>query len=636
MSGFINIIGFAILCAFLLYIFDEKLVMVLPIAIAILSGILFVLAGIRRLSWIDYIFLIEICLCIILLVIMNRKIKWERIKNNCFNGSTLAYLIMLILIVILVKYRIACAWDELGVWALETKTLYYIDGFTGIYKHTTIDYGDYLPGQMLMGWWTCHMDPTKFNDGLMYIGYYGLYATIIAIVFRRVKGILQGIVSGILGTFLILAIPSIVSIFEYWVLVVELQQSVAVGVLIYCLFEKADSRHNVNYICIRWWALCFILASLKNSSLIFIMFVYILGIALKMFDKKQTDIGLKYSRAYMQWPCWVIGLVLTFFYRKLWFYIVKRTCRAGFFATNVAGERAITGLRNIFIRDDWKEYIPSFLRAIYAEPLHMNHTIGMDLTVLGLMLCTIIGFYILYRKKIFLYGKKELWMVCSIYVIEICLYLIILFGMFAFVFMEEQYLDSEIMILGVSRYGEPLFLGFLIAIFIMLCADMHCGWREIIACFFFIIMTMNSGVVKLIDAGVFKPAEYINAQQEKWDSFREKNKNFRNEVESCFAPNEQHRILYVVSVEEMVNVRELRYDMAPRSIVIVPYEKKQNLCELIQGYNSTWKPEYVYFNSSIPNEAVELYYGEKVGDNDRLFKIIYIDDALCLEHKNPE
>ena len=206
--------------------------------------------------------------------------------------------------------------------------------------------------------------------------------------------------------------------------------------------------------------------------------------------------------------------------------------------------------------------------------------------------------------------------------------------MFAFVFMEKQYLDPEIMILGISRYCEPLLLGFLF--FIISNIFMNCGWKDIILCMFFIIITMNAGAVRTINAGIIKPAEYINVQQEEWDSFREKNKNFRNEVESCFAPNEQHRILYVVSIEEMVNVRELRYDMAPRSIVIVPYEKKQNLCELIQGYNSTWKPEYVYFNSSIPNEAVELYYGEKVGDNDRLFKIIYIDDALCLEHKNPE
>ena len=75
----------------------------------------------------------------------------------------------MILLVYLLKDKIALWWDDINYWAVDAKALYYNGGFAGKYGNVAPEFGDYPPGLQLFKWFVMHLS-SDFSEGFVVKG----------------------------------------------------------------------------------------------------------------------------------------------------------------------------------------------------------------------------------------------------------------------------------------------------------------------------------------------------------------------------------------------------------------------------------------------------------------------------------
>lgn len=611
----VNLIGVTIFTLWIAYCFKESIVNVLPISLAILTGLLFIFAMIRHLSWIDYCSAVVSIASMITVLWKVRKgcFDFKRLKKILTDPSFIAFLIAILLIVFFEKDRIVYSWDELGCWALEVKTLFFTDGFSLPGMHTTIGYAHYMPGQMLLGWWFCHMMPGQFNEGLMRVGYYIFFVAILAPIFsfgtsdKRLVAVLKGV----LLTAILLILPSSVSIFEYGMLSVEFSQSALVGIMLYMIYARSTVKDKFGLY--HWLACTYLLAMLKDSSVIFLGLIYTLAFVLWRATRE------KYGRPLKDL---VLGGGLSVITIYIWKMYVRLNARGiAYPGTHNSAQLLLRFLQDPSGADEETlGYIRAFKESIIQYPLHIDRVWGLNLSVTGIVCLIVIMLYILYSRKIYDWGRKELLLTEVFAVGSITIYLLVILGMHMFYFRETQYLDAKTAMYSISRYMEPLFLGILL--FFLLTCFLKMRQKDQVIAIFIIILFSDLDLVRdnLIAYGHVQE-DVIESR----DKLLTERHGFFEAIDSRLGKSGQGRILYVCNNTDEINVRMFRYLSAPKAVTFlscVQYDRQGFLDRLSAEFNGD-SIDFIYFDhlETTYIEGLEIL-------NDQLYTKAEVEEVL--------
>lgn len=614
---FISTIGFIVINVVLAYVLKECILSVLPIAFSALTLILFALCLIRHLSWIDYFFVLMIVVVILTGCFLRKKLDWQKLKSIVLDPNNITIVGILLFVYIATQYRIASEWDELGVWALEVKTMFYTDGLSLPNMHTSIGYANYIPGQMLVEWWFCHLFPQQFNDNMMFFGYYAIYYFMIAhllFIHRNIQSKWRNLICNLVMIPILFALPSCFCVHEYKMLSVELLISVVFFVLIYSLF---DVRHySKSYTKIRWIALSIFLVLLKMDAVLFLMLAYLAASILIHMDRRNAPCELNGNdraplqvREHLNYQTLLLGLAFSSITALVWQLAVRCNYRYGDFSTH----RVLDNLKNIFTNitsgnaqpdEERIKYLNSFWETILHQPLHWNTTNLFDLTVISCVILIIVVLYLVYRNQGFRNGKREYITVSCIAIGSIVLFLLMLLFMYIYIFREDQYYSSDNMIKSLSRYAEPLFLGWSLTGLLVYLNSKKPKHGIIVLAFFL----MCPSYIYVLDYFINLPSSMMEVRQIYWDDRKEFNEFFQ-ETEDYFGTDGQGRILIVYGIETDYNKRQFRYLAAPRSVYWKQYEDTDTFDDKICYIANEEFCGFIYFEQ-IPKDFIQAYVNE--------------------------
>ena len=183
--------GAAFICIFYLsWRFQVELVEAVPVFVCGLVLVLYVLAMLHHLSWIDGIGVVIVFAFAIWLA-GRRKEERREFGKACLKKMTQASFItavfLLLIVVVCTSGKVVSWWDDINFWATDVKALYYLDGFADKYGNVAPEFGDYPPGAQLFKWWFVHLDPHVFREGLAFAGYYVMNLSFMLPLLRRLK-----------------------------------------------------------------------------------------------------------------------------------------------------------------------------------------------------------------------------------------------------------------------------------------------------------------------------------------------------------------------------------------------------------------------------------------------------------------
>lgn len=624
----INLIGFMILCIFLCFQYKEKIVSAIPVCLGIWIVILLGLAYIRQLNAIDY-----ICIGIIFLGVfyfIKRKEEFREfiVKENIL-GQVLIVGSIYFLVYLIMRIRLASHWDELGVWALEVKSLYFLNGFAEKGKHVAIEFGDYFPAQMLFEWWTCHLNPKKYDEGLMYTGYYWLYLSFILPVLKNIKLKLKHYVFiPFISTFIIVCLPSVSEVFSYSFLSVELIMSVVYALLLFVLF--CEQRAEKSYIKLELSVFSMLLMFLKETGIIYALMAWAFGIGLKYVHAKADEISKVRN----------IDLFKTIEFTS--FFIISSLPMLSWRVFCIIAERRkyFDGIAFKAIKDIvkgryemWEYTIPqikSFFEAIIWQPLHRDKSWGIDLTIFMCIVLIITLIFFIKKYGIFDTGKECIFVVIH-YGICFVIYSICLLCMHIFIFQEKRYIDPIVMINSFARYEEPLFLGMLIFLFMVILENSkHIGVKVRISngLYYSLAIIIACANFQLVYDGIINYSASLDNIYKNRKEIRDEQINFLQEIDKI--QEKSARILFVGESDRIHGTRSLQFEVCPYSIAFLGLmenaSEEDNVDVILQNVRK-YHCEYIYFDG-IGKESLS----DMVKMNHKIMKIkIDGEDQLVLE-----
>ena len=170
----VHIIAFFLCLLMLSWFWKESLAEMFPMLLCMLALVLYVLAFLHHLSWIDGIG-IGVTAGFFIWYLSREKEKREAFVKTCLKNVTqpsfVAAVLLLVVVVLCTSQKAVTWWDDINFWATDVKSLYYLDGFAGKYGNVAPEFGDYPPGTQLIKWWFLHFDPAVFHEGPAFAGY---------------------------------------------------------------------------------------------------------------------------------------------------------------------------------------------------------------------------------------------------------------------------------------------------------------------------------------------------------------------------------------------------------------------------------------------------------------------------------
>lgn len=581
---FFNIVAFFLVNLFVAYRYRKQIVQVLPISFAIFVGILFLLAIARCLSYVDYISVSFILFCFCFVIKRRKHIDFSFIKTIITDYSFVLFIFVCILLFYLLKDRAATNWDELGCWALEVKTLFFVDGFSLAGFHTIDGYSDYLPGQMLILWWFVHLDKISFNESLMFVGFYIFY---LSTIFYLINDLLKNwncnySISLLLGAVLIftfLILPSVISSLNYEMLCVELLQSSLLGSILYRFYSVNKDKNFNSFDSISLISLSFLLITLKDSSFILLILTLLWGSFIfpscpqKFYKNRTIIIGA------------VVCSIFVLAWRLFVVYNGRKIRRKSVFLDNF--NQLFYEHDDLFVLDSIK-YVKSFFSSIMDYPLHLTDCLGPDLTVLSVILLIVTLFLLVAKQN----GFSKKYTAISIFMVigTNSVYFLLVLFMHVFFFREDQYFNPYTMMLSINRYCEPLILGILIAVISLFIRNKIFN-LFIAVCF--ILLTSDLTTVKswLIN---YPNVEYSQSIRSK---INKENCYFFDRISELNAQR-PYRILFIQDSKDL-HIRFIRWFSSPNAIYFLTPKDDAVLEEQLKINLNENEYDYYFFNNNI-------------------------------------
>lgn len=430
---------------FLAYLFRLSLVETMPVFACALVLVLYVLAMLGRLSWIDGIAVLAVAAFGIWLVSRQREQRKEfgRIcLSNMTQTSFLTAVFLLAVVVVCTSGKVVTWWDDINFWAADVKSLYVLDGFAGKYANVAPEFGDYPPAAQLFKWWFLHLNPDEFQEGLAFAGYYVLNLVFLLPMLRGMKGRNVFIIFGMAAALWFL--PSVAEVYGYDGFCADLTMACIYGGFLYAVTDTESMDRSV-----RLGLYLGVLVLVKSIGFVWALFGLVF-LVLYEYSTKRRRIGLTAAAVIpiLTGGSWLVFCLLM---RR----VTKTTATAVKYMTT--DEYGISGYTGGFAR--------AFLKAFVGSPLHKEKSMAVDLTPLGFYLCicaVVILFYKMGHRSAMLsprQGRCILWFTA---VSGALFYGVIFLAHITIFATETQYLEPAGMISSIERYGAPFTVGTLV------------------------------------------------------------------------------------------------------------------------------------------------------------------------------
>lgn len=444
------------------YRFRVKPVEMLPVFVCALVLILYVLAMLRHLSWIDGI------AAAVLIVFGGWMLSAGKEKRNAFgkaclenalHPSFIAAVLLLFLAVLSSMGKVVTWWDDINFWATDVKALYFLDGFAGRYGNVAPEFGDYPPGAQLMKWWFLHLNPGEFREGYAFAGYYVMNLAFLMPLLKNLKG--RNILVMVLAGAALWMFPSIAEVYGYDGFCADLTMACIYGGFLYAVTDREDKPAAFYYG--RLALYMGILVLVKSIGFVWALFGLLFFFLYQWCEWQKMHTvheGAAISRheKLRRWRSALLVAAAPLCTGGTWMVfcllmrrVTKTTATAVKYMTT--DEYGISGYT--------KEFAGAFLEAFVRSPLHKEKSAVLNLTPLGLYVCICLLVILFYRFHML--PKKNGRIVLWFSMISGALFYGIIFIAHITIFATEtQYLEASGMISSIERYGAPFTVGTLL------------------------------------------------------------------------------------------------------------------------------------------------------------------------------
>ena len=554
----VNLLALVLVILALSVKFKKSMVEMLPVAVSVLILFMYIFALCGQL-WLTDVLGVSVLLFFLTKIV--RASKEERIvllsdcKDKLKAPSFWVFSVLMILITIGVSQKLITWWDDYNFWGTDVKALYFMDGFAGKYHNVQPEFGDYPPATQLMKWFFLHMNPGRFDEGLMFAGYYFMLFSFIAPVlkFFDSKKIYTSVIAGIC----MIAFPATIEAFHLDGCCADICMATCFGYFLISLYETkcrySDKENVLNANSVELYgrcalALC-VMSLCKNTS--FIWLVFALAFTLIFVPKNKLKAVL-----YIFVPAAVsVGS---------WYVFCLANRRVAKLVSNSI--KMATGKMNI---PEYRgELLNAFVEGYVKWPLHRYSQGLINLSPLLALILLVVCFVLL---GVFKKVSKRDSIALSIYCLAVGLITtgIILTSHLTIFATEDQYLDPFATVSSIERYGAPFGIGMLmLLIFILLDASKKEDAKYV--------------PYILVAAFILLTTDYVSLYRGYW-GYRDNNEATIAERESLIngdiielnslldneAKIETGRVLYVRDFSDLswISHAYISYEVAPLSVV---------------------------------------------------------------------
>lgn len=456
----VNILAFGICLLMLAYVLRESLAECLPVLFCMLILILYVLAILHHLSWIDYlgcIIAVGFAVWLVGCGEEKRKAFGSFCRENMTQTSFIIGLLGFVMIALGVSGKVVTWWDDVNFWLTDVKALYYLDGLAGRYGNAAPSFGDYPPGSQLIKWWFLHLDPGTFREGLAFIGYHTMNMVFMLPMFRALDTKNPIVLS--CSAIILWIFPSITEVYGYDGFCADLTMACIYGGFLFGVIDR--EKHTDTFYYGRLMLYLGVLVLIKSTGFIWAAFglifvygcFYLRGQILQEGKKGLLRGAVFITAAPLVTGASWMGLCI----------LLRRVAKT----TSTAVKYVITDEYGLSAYS--KEYASAYIQAFVKEPLHKIKGFGLDLTPLAcyILIGLLLAFFI-YKR---LLPPREGKFVLAYSMISGIVYYIIIYISHLTIFaMETQYLEASGMISSIERYGAPFTAGTLLFL--------ACVWME--------------------------------------------------------------------------------------------------------------------------------------------------------------
>lgn len=450
---------------YLAWYFRVSLVEILPVFTCGLVLVLYVLAMLHHLSWIDMMAAFVIALFAVRMKYGVREERTEFGKSclqNITQASSITAFLLLLTVAVCTSAKVVTWWDDINFWATDVKALYFLDGFAGRYANVSPEFGDYPPGAQLIKWWFLHLHPQAFDEGFAFAGYYTMNMVFLFPLLRKLRG--RNIFVMVLMAVSLWLFPSIAEVYGYDGFCADLTMACIYGGFLLAVADREGKTESFYYG--RLALYLGVLVLVKSIGFVWALFgLLFLFLYLREDAGAQGVLGIifrpKCSKQYVEKECGLSreGLLAVVFLPAItggsWLLfclfmrrVTKTTATAVKYMTT--DEYGISGYT--------ADFAEAFMEAFIRSPLHKDKSMTVDLTPLGLYVCICLLVVFFYRMRILPVkkGKVVLWFSVAS---GILFYGIIFVAHITIFATETQYLEASGMISSIERYGAPFTIG---------------------------------------------------------------------------------------------------------------------------------------------------------------------------------
>ncbi len=453
--------------------FKVSLVEAAPVFICILVTVLYGLAMLHHLSWIDGIAGAALALSAVW-ILTRKKEQREKIGRMCLEKvsepSFHTAVILLLVVVLCTSGKVVSWWDDINFWAADVKSLYYLDGFAGKYGNVAPEFGDYPPGGQLIKWWFLHFDPHTFREGLAFAGYYVMNLVFLLPLSGGIKGrnpVIMALMAAALWFF-----PSIAEVYGYDGFCADLTMACIYGGFLWAVTDRPQRPGAAHLFYYGRLALYLgVMVLVKSIGFVWAVFGLLFLILYQRsvsgrgqrnadrteLDGKTDGCTERHSQTMRARAlCLTAGFpLLTGGSWLVFCLLMRRITRTTATAVKymTTDEYGISGYT--------REFAVAFLKAFTGSPLHKEKSIAIDLTPLGLYLCVSLLVILFYKMRMLSDKTGRIVLVFSM-ASGAVFYGIIFLAHITIFATETQYLEPSGMISSIERYGAPFTVGTLL------------------------------------------------------------------------------------------------------------------------------------------------------------------------------
>lgn len=460
----INLAALGALLWVLSFRYREKITDCLPAAASLLVLTLYVLALLGRLSWIDWLSLAGLTAFVIYLVCCGRQRRKEWLdwgKKALRQPGLWVALLAAVGTAALTSGKAVTWWDDYNFWAVDAKSLFFLDGFAGRYANVAPEFGDYPPALQLFKWFFLHLSPGQFQEGLLFSGYYTFLLLYLAPLFRRFRW--KNPLAVLAAAVTLVLFPSVAEAFYCSGACADLGMAVVYGAFLTAAADREG--HDSRFYALRLGLYAGVLVLVKSVGFLWALFALafwgLYRLAQRKERKESKADGRRKERKESAAdggrrirPGTIFVLAVPAACGLSWLFFCLERHRVAKL-TGAAIRMAAGGVK---LPAQTGELLESFFTAFVFWPLHRYRTPLLDLSPLALFL--LIGVLLAVLRKLGAVSKRWFrYLFPFVLGSGLLFYGINLFSHLTIFATETQYLEPFSMVSSIERYGAPFTIG---------------------------------------------------------------------------------------------------------------------------------------------------------------------------------